>query len=39
LLVDDCLLSMSLHGCPSVHVDVLISSSYKDISQIRLGPS
>lgn len=35
---DDHCLSLSLHGLPSVHVCVLISSSYKDNSQ-RLGPT
>ena len=32
------LLPVSLHGLPSVHVSVLISSTCKDLSHVGLGP-
>ena len=38
-LTDSCFLTLSLHGLPSVCVCVQMSSSYKDTSQLGLGPT
>lgn len=38
-IVGNRLLTLSLHAPPSVPISVLISSSFKDIGYIGLGPS
>lgn len=38
-LVNDPLLRMSVHDLPSVHICVLVSSSYKDTSHIGVKPT